>query len=210
MPRSSTSKQAVLLDALGTLVELQPPAPFLVAELSRRWQVEITAVEAEAAFAAEIGYYKAHHLEGRDPASLADLRRRCAATLEAALPPAARARLDSEELLPAMLDSIRFRAYPEVAGWLTVLRTAGLKLAVVSNWDVSLAEVLERVGLAPLLDCVVTSAEAGAAKPDPAVFRLALERLGLQPEEAIHLGDTPDLDLVGAAAAGVEAVLVSR
>jgi putative hydrolase of the HAD superfamily len=209
-PRSSASKRAVLLDALGTLVELEPPAPFLVAELSRRWQVEITAAEAEAAFAAEIAYYKAHHLEGRDPASLANLRHRCAAILQAALPPAARARLDPEKLLPAMLDSLHFRAYPEVAGWLAVLRAAGLKLAVVSNWDVSLAEVLERVGLARLLDCVVTSAEAGAAKPDPAVFRLALERLGLEPAEAIHLGDTPDLDLAGAAAAGVEAVLVSR
>lgn len=209
-PRTSTSKHAVLLDALGTLVELEPPAPFLVAELSRRWRIEVSLAEAEAAFAAEISYYKAHHLEGRDPASLADLRARCAETLRAALPAAAGARLDPAELLPAMLDSLHFRAYPEVAGWLAVLRAAGLKLAVVSNWDVSLAEVLERVGLAPLLDCVVTSAAAGAAKPDPAVFRLALERLGVQPEEAIHLGDTPDLDLAGAAAAGIEAVLVTR
>lgn len=138
------------------------------------------------------------------------MRRRCAGVLQAALPDQARERIDPDELLAAMLASLHFRAYPEVGGWLTVLRAAGLKLAVVSNWDVSLAEVLERVGLVPLLDCVVTSAEAGAAKPDPAVFRLALERLDLLPEQAIHLGDSPDLDLVGAEAAGVEAVLVRR
>lgn len=109
-----------------------------------------------------------------------------------------------------MLASLHFRAYPEVVGWLTVLRAAGLKLAVVSNWDVSLGEVLERVGVSTMLDCLVTSAEVGVAKPDPALFRQALERLGLRPEEAIHLGDSPELDLAGAEAAGIEAVLLRR
>ncbi len=210
MPRTSTSKRAVLLDALGTLVELEPPAPFLVAELSQRWQVEVSVTEAEAAFAAEIGYYKAHHLEGRDEASLTELRQRCAGVLHGALPAAARERIDPGTLLPAMLASLRFRAYPEVPGWLALLRAAGLKLAVVSNWDISLGEVLERVGLAELVDCVVTSAAVGAAKPDPAPFERALECLGLGPEEVVHLGDSPDLDLPGAAAAGIEAVLISR
>jgi putative hydrolase of the HAD superfamily len=210
VPRTSASKRAVLLDALGTLVELQPPAPFLVAEISRRWQVEILVAEAEAAFAAEIGYYRAHQLEGRDEASLAELRRRCAEVLHGALPAAARRQVDPDELLPAMLASLRFRVYPDVPAWLAVLRAAGLKLAVVSNWDVSLGEVLQRVGIAELLDCVVTSAAVGAAKPDPAVFERALACLGVQPQEAIHLGDSPDLDLPGAAAAGIEAVLISR
>lgn len=169
----------------------------------------ISLAEAEAAFAAEISYYKAHHVEGRDAASLADLRSRCAGVLHAELPDEVRDRVGSEELLPAMLASLHFRAYPEVVGWLTVLRAGGLKLAVVSNWDVSLAGVLGQLGVAELLDCVVTSAEVGAAKPDPAVFRRALKCLGLRPEEAIHLGDSPDLDLAGAKAAGIEAVLLN-
>jgi putative hydrolase of the HAD superfamily len=206
----SSAKKGVLLDALGTLVELEPPAPFLVAELAQRWGAEITLAESEAAFAAEIGFYKAHHLEGRDEASLADLRRRCAAVLHGALPAAARERFDPGELVPAMLASLHFRAYPDVPAWLAVLRAAGLKLAVVSNWDVSLGEVLERVGIAELLDCVVTSAAVGAAKPDPAPYELALECLGLEPAEVVHLGDSPELDLPGAAAAGIEAVLISR
>jgi putative hydrolase of the HAD superfamily len=210
VPRSSSAKRAVLLDALGTLVELEPPAPFLVAEIASRWQVEISVAEAEAAFAAEIGFYKAHHLEGRDDDSLAALRQRCAGVLHGALPAAARERIDPGELVPAMLASLRFRAYADVPGWLAVLRAAGLKLAVVSNWDVSLGEVLQRVGIAELLDCVATSAAAGAAKPDPAPFELALECLGMQPEEVVHLGDSPALDLPGAAAAGIEAVLISR
>lgn len=204
------AKRGVLLDALGTLVELEPPAPLLAAELSRRWQLEVSVAEAEAAFGAEIAYYKAHQLEGRDEASLAELRRRCAGVLHGALPAAVRDRLDPDELVAAMLASLRFRAYPDVPAWLAVLRAAGLKLAVVSNWDVSLGEVLERVGIGELLDCVVTSAAVGAAKPDPAPFQRALECLGLRPEEVVHLGDSPDLDLPGAAAAGIEAVLISR
>jgi putative hydrolase of the HAD superfamily len=203
-------KRGVLLDAMGTLVALEPPAPLLVAELAARFGATVSSEEAERAFAAEIAYYKAHHVEGRDEDSLADLRRRCAEVLHAALPAASRARFGAAELEPAMLASLRFRAYPDAVGWLAVLRAAGLKLAVVSNWDVSLASVLEGVGLAGLLDGVVTSAAAGAAKPDPAVFLRALELLQLRPEEAIHLGDSPELDRAGAAAAGIESVLVSR
>jgi putative hydrolase of the HAD superfamily len=210
VPDSSASKKGVLLDAFGTLVELEPPAPFLVEEISRRWGVTIAVAEAEAAFAAEIGFYKAHHLEGRDETSLSELRRRCAGVLHGALPAAARERVDPGQLVPAMLASIRFRAYPDVPAWLAVLRAAGLKLAVVSNWDVSLGEVLQRAGIAELFDCVVTSAAVGAAKPDPAVFERALECLGLGPEEVVHLGDSPDLDLPGAAAAGIEAILINR
>ncbi|HEY2714863.1 MAG TPA: HAD-IA family hydrolase [Solirubrobacterales bacterium] len=207
---SAAPKRGVLLDAMGTLVALEPPAPLLVAELAARFGATISAGEAKRAFAAEIAYYKAHHVEGRDEPSLANLRHRCAGVLHAALPAAARARFGARELEPAMLASLRFRAYPDAVGWLSVLRAAGLKLAVVSNWDVSLAAVLEEVGLAGLLDGVVTSAEVGAAKPAPAVFLRALELLGLRPEEAIHLGDSPELDRAGAAAAGIDSVLVSR
>jgi putative hydrolase of the HAD superfamily len=207
---SAPPKRGVLLDAMGTLVALEPPAPLLVAELAARFGATVSAEEAKRAFAAEIDYYKAHHVEGRDEESLADLRRRCAEVLHAALPASSRARIGAAELEPAMLASLRFRAYPDAVGWLTVVRAAGLKLAVVSNWDFSLASVLQRVGLAGLLDGVVTSAEVGAAKPDPAVFLRALELLQLRPEEAIHLGDSPELDRAGAAAAGIDSVLVSR
>src|SRR5262249_40870163 len=81
---------------------------------------------------------------------------------------------------------------------------------VVSNWDVSLHDVLERTRLRPLLDGVVTSAEFGAAKPDPAIFRRALELAGARPGEAVHAGDDVEADVEGARAAGLPAVLVAR
>lgn len=86
------------------------------------------------------------------------------------------------------------------------LKGRGYKLGVVSNWDALLPGVLEATGLAPFFDFVAASALVGAAKPDPRIFRVALEGLGVEPHEALHVGDSPD-DLGGAAAAGVEAVL---
>ena len=195
---------------MGTLVELEPPAPRLVEELRRRWQLTITAEEAKRAFASEIRYYKAHHLEGRDSRSVAALRRRCAAVLQAALPVSVRDRIPAAEVEPALLASLRFRLYPDVAESLPALRAAGLKLAVVSNWDVSLGDVLADLGAAELVDRIVTSAEVGAAKPAPALFRRALEELDVEASEAVHVGDSPALDLTGAEAAGIESILIDR
>src|SRR5207248_3201245 len=82
--------------------------------------------------------------EGRDPDSLAALRRRCAETMRTALPPSVRARLaDLEAVTEALLASLRFRSYDDVAPGLTALRDRGTRLVVVSNWDVSLHLVLD-------------------------------------------------------------------
>jgi putative hydrolase of the HAD superfamily len=89
-------------------------------------------------------------------------------------------------------------------------RELGSRLVVVSNWDVSLHGVLAATGLAPLLDGVVTSAELGRAKPDPAIFVRALKLAGVAPAEALHVGDSVELDVAGARAAGVPVVLVVR
>jgi putative hydrolase of the HAD superfamily len=83
------------------------------------------------------------------------------------------------------------------------LRARGLELAVVSNWDIGLTEQLERLGVASLFTAIVTTAEAGAPKPEPAVFRLALEKLGVGAGRALHVGDEPG-DEDGARAAGMQ------
>src|SRR5205823_7787024 len=106
--------------------------------------------------------------------------------------------------------SIRFDAYPDAAPALRDLRARGIRLVVASNWDCSLPEVLERAGLASLLDGVVSSAMVGAAKPDPAVFEGALREAGCAPEHALHVGDSLSKDVAGAARAGVATVLLDR
>ena len=198
---------AVLLDALGTLLRLEPPGPALRAELRRRAGVEVSDERAAAAFRAEIDFYLDHHLEGSDPASLELLRDSCAAVLTEAL---GEPGLDAATAREAMLASIRFSAYPDAAPALARLRRRGAALVAVSNWDCSLPGVLERAGLRELLDGVVSSASVGTAKPDPAPFRAALALCAARPEDALHAGDSLELDVLGARRAGIEAVLVAR
>jgi putative hydrolase of the HAD superfamily len=197
--------RAVLLDALGTLIELERPWPHLVDELAARGVV-VGEDDARAAMLAEMAYYRAHHDEAVDWAALKDLRRRCAAVVQEQL----QTSLPLDDVLDALLGAIRFRAYPEVPDVLARLRAGGARLAVVSNWDVSLHDVLERTGLRPLVDAVVISAELGVAKPDPAIFRAALDRLRAAADGAVHVGDSLEHDVAGARAAGLEAVLVAR
>ncbi len=184
--------QAVLLDALGTLVELEPPWERLRGDHER----------ARRAFETEMAYYREHSIEARDEASLADLRSRCAALLAQGLA--------REVSVPEMMDAIRFRAFDDAAPALGELRGRGLRLVVVSNWDYALPEVLERVGLLGLLDRVVTSASVGAAKPDPAIFRAALEVAGCGAAAALHVGDSGEEDVAGAESAGIRAILLDR
>ena len=195
--------RAVLLDALGTLVHFEPPAPRLRFELRDRLGLEVSLETAEAAMKAEIAYYRAHLHEGRDAESLAALRRSAAEAMRPLLGTDA-------DLTGALLAALRFRAYPDAAPALETLRAHGLSTVVVSNWDHSLHERLEETGLAPLVDGAVASAELGHAKPDRAIFESALALVGADAGGALHAGDTPEEDVAGALAAGLRAVLVAR
>ncbi len=202
---------AMLLDALGTLVRLDPPAPRLRAELAERFDVTVSDEEAGAALLAEIRYYRAHLDEGRDVVSLRALRHRCAEVLRTALPASARlSEVGTTELTAALLAALRFTAFDDARPAILAARSRGLRVVVASNWDVSLHGVLDRLRLLPLLDGVVTSAEVGARKPAPAVFDRALALAGANAAEAVHVGDSIEEDVAGARAAGIEPILLSR
>jgi putative hydrolase of the HAD superfamily len=200
--------RAVLLDALGTLLRLEPPAPALRRELAARGAA-VDEATAGAAMRAEIAYYRAHNLEGGNRAALAGLRRRCATVLRDALGEAGRT-LEPEAVEVALLAALRFTAYPDVLPALRRLRDAGLRLVVVSNWDVSLHDRLAETGIAARVDGAIASAELGVAKPDAAIFAHALTMAGVGAGEAVHVGDSPDADVAGARAAGIEPVLIAR
>jgi HAD superfamily hydrolase (TIGR01509 family) len=202
--------EAVLFDALGTLVRLEPPWPLLAATLESRFGIEISEAQAQDAMRAEIAYYLEHHTEGRDAESLAELRGRCAEVLGRALPPRVADRLSQEELVDALLDSLRFVPFPDAAGVLGTLRALGMRAAVVSNWDCSLGGLLGGLGLGGLLDAVVTSAEAGMRKPDPRIFETALAAVQCPPDRALLVGDSLEVDVRGGQAAGIRSVLLDR
>lgn len=202
-----SSVRAVLLDVLGTLVELESPGSALREEIERRTGVDVGHDRAGAAFAAEIGYYLAHHIEGRDMEAVEDLRDRCAEEIRRTL---ALEGLDHATAREAMLAALRFRAFGDALPLLRVLKARGVRVVAASNWDASLPEGLERTGLGPYLDAAVSSAVVGAAKPDPAVFQAALEYAQCEPDEAFHVGDSPEGDVEGARAAGIRVALLDR
>ncbi len=199
-------RRVVLLDAYGTLLRLPPPAPRLRGLLAADGHHH-PEERVATAIAAEVGYYRRHHDRGRDAASLAALRRECAAVIAAALggdaPPL-------DRLAGLLVASLRFELMPDALPALDELAARGARLAVVSNWDYALPDVLAGLGVADRFAAVATSAAVGAAKPDPAIFRSALKELGAAPGEALHCGDSPRHDCAGAAAAGIAAVLIDR
>lgn len=103
-----------------------------------------------------------------------------------------------------------WRFYDDVEPVLRELRSRGLRVGIISNWDTRLKRISDGLGLTPLVDFLVISAEAGMRKPDPRIFHLALEKAGVRPEEAMHVGDLPEEDAEGARRAGVRPILIDR
>jgi putative hydrolase of the HAD superfamily len=93
--------------------------------------------------------------------------------------------------------------------FLETLRTKGVRMAFVSNCADNTHPLLDVLGLSGLVDELVLSCEVGAAKPDPAIFEAALERLGVAPDEALFVDDQQDY-CDGAAALGIRAVRIDR
>lgn len=193
MADSFATLDAVTLDANGTLVRLRDPVPALCEALASRG-LEHTEEKVRGAFAAEVDWYKPRSHEG----SLEDLRLGGAGVFLRALG----ADVEAASFVGDFVGAIAFEAVPGAIETVRSLRARGLALAVVANWDAALGAHLDEAGVTPLVDAVISSAEAGAAKPDPLIFRTALERLGAAPERALHVGDEP-VDEDGARAAGL-------
>jgi putative hydrolase of the HAD superfamily len=114
------------------------------------------------------------------------------------------------ELYERFATAAPYRLYPEVEAALDELAAAGLRLAVVSNWDERLPRVLAALGLARRFAAVVISSEIGVEKPHPAIFGAALRRLGVAATAAVHVGDSRIEDVEGARAAGLAALHLAR
>jgi HAD superfamily hydrolase (TIGR01509 family) len=93
---------------------------------------------------------------------------------------------------------------------LGAFKSAGLRLAVVSNANGTVRSLLDRLAFLEFFEMVVDSAEEGVEKPDPRIFQIALQRMGALPGDALHVGDLYQVDVVGARAAGIRAVLLDE
>jgi putative hydrolase of the HAD superfamily len=115
-----------------------------------------------------------------------------------------------EEVFQAFDGPQHWMPYPDVLETLKELKSRGCELGIISNFDSRLFNVLRGLGLADLFDTVTISSLAHAAKPAARIFRIALEKHAVEPEEAVHVGDSLRDDVEGARSAGLHAVLLRR
>jgi putative hydrolase of the HAD superfamily len=120
-----------------------------------------------------------------------------------------------ERLILAMLGKMqqfkmKLVLFDDVAPALNDLKGQGLILGLISNVERDLTATLSELGLASWLDIVVTSLDSGFNKPQPEIFKEAMRRAGVQPSEAIYVGDQYQVDCVGAEQAGMKGILLDR
>lgn len=171
---------AVTVDAHGTLVRLVDPVPALAAALAERDAARPRDVVLHG-FRVEVDHYLEHSAEGHDEPGLARLQRDCARVFLDAVG----ADLDANEFAPAYAGAMHFELLPGVVPALERLRSLGLELAVVANWDLSLRRLLDEVGLSRYFRAIVHA----AGKPAPDGLLRALEQIGVGAERALHIGD---------------------
>jgi putative hydrolase of the HAD superfamily len=200
----TTRPAALLLDAGDTLIFFDPDA---VTELIAAHGVFAEPARVQAAMHEAKQRYQAFLRAGgkHDDGWYVVMRN----ALTGAGVEAARA----EALLPSLRrehDDYNFwRRVPDgLLAALDRLRHAGILLGVISNSEGRLQQALDRVDLTARMHVVLDSALEGVHKPDPEIYRRALARLGVAPERALFAGDIPDVDLAGAAAAGIAGVLI--
>lgn len=105
-----------------------------------------------------------------------------------------------------------WRVFEDVieSGLLDQLQSRGVVLGVISNWDSRLPEILTNTGLARYFSIILASTVVGSAKPDPGIFREALQQAGVPADQACHIGDEPATDIEGARNAGMHSILIDR
>ncbi|MEP0773767.1 MAG: HAD-IA family hydrolase [Acidobacteriota bacterium] len=209
------SPQALLLDVGGTLIEARPSPPEVYARVLGRWGPAVDAETVAPVFRAvwaelnelhPTGLDRYHHLKGGEREWWGEFLRRVLTRLAHPAP----WRPVLAELFEAFADPTLWYVFPEVRGVLERMRGRGVPMAVVSNWDSRLPELLDRLGLSPYFSSVHVSALEGVEKPAAEIFLRAAARLGVAPSACLHVGDSPLDDYRGAESAGLRAVLVDR
>jgi putative hydrolase of the HAD superfamily len=207
--------KAVFFDAAGTLFETREPVGVSYARIARAYGVDTSPQAVDAAFRRT--FREALPLAfgaGRRPEELRRLERDwwhglVAMTFDG-LGEFSHFEGFFNSLFEFFADPAHWVAEPEAMPTLSTLRERGLTLGVISNFDHRLYRILDGLGLSCWFDSITISSEAGYAKPSALLFQTALERHRLAPAEALHVGDSPHLDLAGASAAGMAAVLINH
>lgn len=196
--------KAALFDASGTLIQISPQAWLQPAAAAQAAQVDWSrlrlAREPFMRFGQRIHNDKTM-AEAKE--SFRILIRELAELVQFNDPEAA-----AELVMNQVFDPKLWPMVPGAIETLSALKDRGIKLAVVSNWDSLLRGVLDALEISPLLEAIVLSGEVGVSKPDPEIYRIALQKLGVSPEETVHVGDSEENDRQAAQLIGIRTILI--
>ena len=213
-PAGRSRIRAVFFDLYGTLATFDPPREVIQANAAAQFDLELTPEGVDR------GYHLADQFMSRQNAtapvrymSLAEQTQFFAKFEQLVLEGAGHS-VDLETAA-AIWKKVRTQRYDlalfgDVIPSLGRIRNAGYLTGLVSNVDSSGTALADSMGLTGHIDFAITSGDAGAEKPHPAIFRAALTRAGVQPEQAVHVGDQVESDIEGAMAAGIAPILMDR
>ncbi|MFA4945486.1 MAG: HAD-IA family hydrolase [Lentisphaeria bacterium] len=208
-PPPAIPLRAITFDAGFTLLHPHPATGTLYAAAAARHGLELPAAEAEPRLLRAWNAARRSHaglVHGTDAESARHFWRKVIARMFD--PPPAPSLLDrlTRDLHDLFSDPATWRLDPAWESLHATLRARGLRIGLVSNWDVRLRPLLQGLGLERRFDAIAISAEQAAEKPDPALFHHARRALGVaDPAACLHIGDTWNEDIVGATAAGLRA-----
>ncbi|MBW2316585.1 MAG: HAD-IA family hydrolase [Deltaproteobacteria bacterium] len=207
--------QAVLFDAVGTLIQLREPVGETYGRFAAAHGVRLPGSRIEDGFQRIFAKAPAMAFPGESAERVRELERmwwhsRVRETFRATDQTARFADFDTffDALFAHYGGGDAWEPTPGAASALAELRSRGLRLAVASNFDHRLPSVLQALDLRSFFDLVWGPAEAGAAKPDPAFFTTLLARLEVEPGATLHVGDDPVDDASAARAAGLRVLTV--
>jgi len=210
-----SSIEAVFFDVGGTLVEVSPSVGHVYADACGRLGGAVHPGDVQQAFdhawvtlSAEVpaGADRYRVFDGGETAWWERLS--AMAFDRCGVAPHHRPAIDDLRSVFARAEA--WRIYPEVEEALESLRSRGVRLGVISNWDSRLPALLSTLGLREPFDVLVYSAAAGYEKPHPGIFLAGLEAMGVSAVRAAHIGDRYEEDYAGALSAGMRAVLLRR
>jgi len=206
--------KVVFFDVGNTLLRADPTVPEVFAATARRLGHNVTVRDVEPVMADVDAFYQSEYLRDGDFWCVHERAVQIWLDMYTMMADYCGIVEGVPELTQAVYDAYllpeNWSTFPDVEACLKGLKRRGFSLGIISNWDATLEQLIRDLGMLPYFDEVISSAAVGCRKPQSAIFEIALERMGVRADEAVHVGDLPEADGEGAAGAGIRPVLIDR
>lgn len=208
--------KAIFLDWFNTLARYEPPHYEIHSQACHHFGIEVSPEKMMRGILLADRYFFEENtlspVEKRSPEEKAEvfIGYQDIALTEAGIKVSREMLLKIMKKASQLFEGMTFTLFDDVLPTLKTLKGRNYLLGMITNLSRDMNPICRELGLEPYLNFVVTSGEVGADKPEPAIFLAALERAGVNADQAIHVGDQYKLDVVGARGVGINPILIDR